>query len=442
MTIPEFVATFRKRFPDLVGERLLVALSGGADSVALLCLLHEAAVELGCPVHAAHVHHHLRGAEADADAAYCAELCARLDVPFLVRHLTATRPPGSSPEAWWRRQRYEALDSAREQAGCAAVATAHTRDDQAETVLLKLLRGAGPRGVAGIRRRSGTIIRPLLDFRRTELRTFLTGRGVSWREDATNADPGLPRAWVRTQLLPVLASAFPRSVGHLADFAAALAEDEALLGELLKRGGIWPELGRPAPLAPVAALPLPLLRRWALELAERLPLSEPPSRRQLEEVVRMVGGGQPAAVDLGKRWVLRRRSAVLVLCPPPLHPFDTVPAAVPSRVSLPGGFIASLGATPAGRGHRVVLDARVARARLAWRSVSRGEHFGEGRRAPASRLLARAGVPAEWRRAWPVLSAGATMVWLPAVGVAEGWMGEVGNGVVAELEEPWERHGR
>ena len=442
MTPAEFSAAFRQHFPDVVGKPVLVALSGGADSVALLCLLHESLPEIGCPVHAAHVHHHLRGAEADADAAYCGQLCERLAVSLVVEHLDPTRPRGSSPEAWWRHERYRVLEGVRERVECVALATAHTRDDQAETVLLKLLRGAGPRGVAGVRRRNGTTVRPLLDFRREDLREFLSARGVEWREDASNADPALPRAWVRSRLAPLLSEAFPGSAAHLADFAAALAEDDALLGALLAERGVWPEVGGTVPVERVAALPLALLRRWVLELASRLPLAEPPSRRQLEAVNGMIAGGSPAAVDLGRRWVLRRRRGVLVLCPPPLQGFDARPAAVPSRVELPGGFVASLGMPGRGAPHRARLHRHLTGAPVVWRSVKPGERFGGEGDTPTARLLARAGVPAEWRRAWPVLDVGGRMVWLPAVGVAEGGEGDDADGVVAELEEPWERHVR
>lgn len=438
----EFSAAFRQHFPDLVGKPILVALSGGADSVALLCLLHESLPEISCPVHAAHVHHHLRGAEADADAAYCEELCRRLGVPLVVEHLDPAKPRGSSPEAWWRRERYGILEGVRQRLECAAVATAHTRDDQAETVLLKLLRGSGPRGVAGVRRRAGSTVRPLLDFRRHALHEYLSVRGVRWREDATNADPALPRAWVRGQLMPLLTGAFPGSVVHLSDFASALAEDESLLGKLLAERGTWPEVGVALPVERVATLPPPLLRRWVLELASHLPLAEPPSRRQIEAVRGMVSGGSPGAVDLGRRWVLRRRGDSLVLCPPPLRGFAARPASVPSRVELPGGFVANLGLPPRGGGHRACLHRRLVGSPLVWRSVTPGERFGAGEGRGVSRLLAGAGVPQEWRRAWPVLDTGGTIVWLPAVGVAEGWLGDDTDGVVAELEEPWGRHAR
>jgi tRNA(Ile)-lysidine synthase len=437
----DFSAAFRRYFPDLVGRPILVALSGGADSVALLYLLHEEATGLRCRVCAAHVHHHLRGADADGDAAHCTDLCGQLGVELVVGHLDPLRPRGTSPEAWWRRERYRLLEGVREQLDCAALATAHTRDDQAETVLLKLLRGAGPRGVAGIRRRRGKLVRPLLDFKRSELRAFLASRGVGWREDISNADPTLPRAWVRSRLVPLLAEAFPGSVTHLAEFGGTLAEDDAFLGTLLSERGVWPEVGRPLPVGAVASLPPPLLRRWVLELAARLPLSEPPSRRQLEAVASMVARGLPAAVDLGRRWVLRRRGGTLVLTPPPLCAFGPVSVGVPSRVELPGGFVARIDLRGTGASHQARLHPRLRDLSLVWRSVAPGERFATGGK-PIVRLLARAGVPAQWRRAWPLLGAGGRMVWLPAVGVAEGWQGNDADGVVAEVEEPWERHVR
>jgi tRNA(Ile)-lysidine synthase len=442
MTPDGFSAAFRRHFPDLLGQPVLVALSGGADSVALLCLLHGSSEELGCRVSAAHVHHHLRGAPADGDAAFCAELCRRLEIPLVVEHLDPVRPRGSSPEAWWRQERYRVLEGARRVARCAALATAHTRDDQAETVLLKLLRGAGPRGVAGVRRRHGAVVRPLLDFGREELRAWLSAQGVTWREDASNADPEQPRAWIRSRVLPLLAGAYPHGVAHLTEFATALAEDDAFIGGLLRERGVWPEVGRAVPAESVAALPPPLLRRWVLELAARLPLAEPPSRGQLAAVLNMLGGGPPAAVDLGRRWVLRRRGGSLVLSPPPIRPYAVHPAAVPSRVELPGGFVATLGAAGSSRvHHRAVLHPRAAALPLAWRPAAPGERFGTSGK-PVARALARAGIPAEWRRAWPALEAGGTMIWLPAVGVAQGWEGGDADGVVAGLEEPWGRHVR
>jgi tRNA(Ile)-lysidine synthase len=437
MIVPAFTLAFRAGYPDLLGRPLVIALSGGADSVALLLLLERGRAELRCDLHAVHVHHHARGAAADADAAHCAALCGELGVPFVLEHLAAPPPPGQSAEAWWRAARYACLAGVRDRLDAAAVATGHTLDDQAETVLIKLLRGSGPRGVAAVRARHGAVIRPLLGFRRAELRAWLTGEGVAWREDATNADTGRPRGWVRHALLPLLLTRVPRAAEHLAAFAAALAEDEAVLGGWLRRQGEWPEVGKPVAADAVAALPGALRRRWLLELAARLPLGEPPSRTQLEQLDGLLDRGRPAALDLGRRWVLRRRGSRLFLSPPPCRPFDPVPAAVPSELTLPGGFIARLGSGSPAAVHHALLAPRLRGLPLAWRSVRPGERADDGSGRPLAALLAAAGVPAEWRRAWPLLEAGGTIAWLPGVGVQRGWEAAPAEAVVAELEEPW-----
>lgn len=439
MTLSHFLAFFRDSFPDLIGGRALVALSGGADSVALLLLLHEASEELSISVRAAHVHHHLRGDEAADDAAWCSRLCESLAVSFRVCHLDDPTPPrGISPEAWWRRGRYRllALEATRE--GCAAVLTAHTLDDQAETVLLKVLGGGGPRAVAGIRLRSGLVARPLLGVRRAELRSFLAGRGVSWREDATNRDTRQPRAWVRQHVVPLLEARFPRASQHLACLASDLARDEELLGELLAQRAEWPEVGGSVAVLPLRQLPENLLARWTLQLASRLPLQEPPSRTQLKLVAAMIHRGSPGGVDLGRRWVLRRRGERLDLQPPPCVPFDAHDAR--GTVSLPGGWRATLGTAPAaGAAHEVWLDSKILSAGPVWRSIRRGEGWPERGRSSLTRALATAGVPSPWRPAWPVLEAGGRIVWVPAVRVAAEWEADCGTGVAATLEEPWQR---
>ena len=442
MLVSRFVAALRAQFPELLGKHLLVALSGGADSVALLRLLAAGSAELGTTLAACHVHHHLRGADADGDAVFCARACAGLGIELHLEHLVPEPPRGVSPEAWWRAERYRLLETVRRRSGCEAVATAHTRDDQAETVLLKLLRGSGPRGVAGVRRRQGRVVRPLLDFGRDELRAWLSAVGGTWREDASNADATRPRARIRHELLPALAAYAPRTVEHLASFADALAEDEAVLGALLAERAAWPEVGVPIPVAPVAGLPPSLRRRWVLELAARLPLGEPPSRRQLAEVEALLAGGPPAAVDLGRRWVVRRRGSALVLSPPPVAPFGDVAASLGSDVALPGGFRGRVGCSGDAPAFSTVLRAAVSGLPLAWRSVRPAERLSWPPRCSLATALGRAGVPAEWRRAWPVLVSGDTMIWVPGVGAAPGWDADVGTGTVAELEEPWQRRER
>src|SRR5262245_468308 len=216
------------------GSRVLVALSGGADSVALLFLMRELHRNGHVQVAgAAHLHHGLRGADADADEAFSAALAARLGVPFVSEHAdiaALARAQKRSIEDAARTARYACLDRAAAALGAEVVAVAHTRDDQAETFLLRLLRGAGTRGLGSIRPRAGRVIRPLIDVARADLRSDLEGLGEAWREDATNADVAIPRNRVRHELIPFLQSRFsPAATAILAREAALAQQDEDFL---------------------------------------------------------------------------------------------------------------------------------------------------------------------------------------------------------------------
>jgi tRNA(Ile)-lysidine synthase len=212
------------------GESLVLGLSGGADSVALLDALALLRAPLGFRLVAAHLDHGLRPGSAD-DAAFCAELCARLGVPL--RRGTAdvrarAAHEGAGLEAAARRERYLYLRRVRREEQAAAIAVAHTRDDQAETLLLRLLRGAGATGLAAMRVRRGRLLRPLLAVPRAEVIAHLRARGLEWREDPSNADPTHLRNRVRHELLPYLESRFnPRARAVIARAAGLLAADAA-----------------------------------------------------------------------------------------------------------------------------------------------------------------------------------------------------------------------
>jgi tRNA(Ile)-lysidine synthase len=216
------------------GSRVVVALSGGADSVALVYLLREldGAGELRL-AGIAHFNHQLRGDAADADEAFCSALAANLGVPFEAGRAdvrAAARAAGRSIEDMARELRYAFLDEAATRMGADAIAVAHTLDDQAETFLLRLIRGAGPRGLAAIHPKAGRVVRPLLDVRRAELREYLAARDLPFREDATNEDLSIPRNRVRHQLIPYLEAHFsPGIAGVLAREAAIARDDEARL---------------------------------------------------------------------------------------------------------------------------------------------------------------------------------------------------------------------
>jgi tRNA(Ile)-lysidine synthase len=221
----------------LVGQRVAAAVSGGADSVALVLWLHDFATRPAPAftfVGLIHVNHAMRGAESDADETFCRNLATRLALPIEVvaAPITVT---GRSPESAARDARYLAFDAAGARLGATVVCTAHTADDQAETVLLRLLRGAGLRGLSGIRSANRQIVRPLLECRRNHLRAALVQVGEHWREDASNSDVSIPRNMIRHELLPVIervaTQIAPGGIEAVARFAAYAAEDEQFLEE-------------------------------------------------------------------------------------------------------------------------------------------------------------------------------------------------------------------
>ena len=209
--------------------KLLVGLSGGADSVALLLLL----LDSGAEVSAVHVNHGLRGEASDGDEAFVQEFCARLNVPLLTYHAC---PPENPGEGWAREARYGFFRQAMQETGADALVLAHHRDDQAETLLLHLLRGAGLTGLAGMAADSEMdgmrVLRPLLAYSREELRAYLKAKNQPWREDASNGDARYLRNALRRDVLPVLERLAPGAAERMANAASLLREDEATLNAL------------------------------------------------------------------------------------------------------------------------------------------------------------------------------------------------------------------
>lgn len=199
------------------GAGVIVAVSGGSDSVALLRLLTEVGPQLGLRLTVAHLNHGVRGDAANADVSFVHDLAGTLGVPFALGSWTPTRPGHFEADA--RRARYRWLTTIARSEGASIVVTGHTKDDQAETILHRILRGTGPRGLAGIPSRrmltQGVIlVRPLLTVTRAALRAYLAGLGQDFREDATNRDLSRTRGRIREDLLPKLAAEYNPSVTH------------------------------------------------------------------------------------------------------------------------------------------------------------------------------------------------------------------------------------
>jgi tRNA(Ile)-lysidine synthase len=402
---------------------VLVALSGGADSVALLDALCQLSSRDRFRVAAAHLDHGLRP-DAAADAAFCEELCRSLGIPLTVGGADVrarARSERGGLEQAARAERYAFLRRVRSETGAAVIAVAHTRDDQAETLLLRLLRGAGRAGLAGMRAASGDVIRPLLGVSREDVLAHLRARGLEWREDPSNRDFAHARNRVRHELLPYLERHFnPRIRETLARCAGVLADEARLLDSLAApladgasaRGeaALSLELLNEAPL-PVARLAVRrmLSRAGGLRaVSERhvdrilsVARSARPSGRRLS-----LPGGREASFAFGRLRVAARVE--------PAAPF-ALPLAVPGRVELPSGaaVVARPSAGPAVSGaHAAVVAAP--ESPLVVRTRRPGDRVrSNGRDVSLKRFLMARHVPALERGGLPVVAAGDRVVWVP-----------------------------
>lgn len=321
------------------GDRVCVAVSGGADSTALLLTLAEQSVPLGIGLSAAHLHHGIRGEEADGDLRFLQELCDQLNLPLHVEHAdvpAAAMAGGEGLEEAARNARLHMFDRLLGTGTATAVATAHTEDDQAETVLMKLIRGAWTEGLGGIapvlERTSGRVIRPMLSATRQQVLAFLQGRGAAWREDSTNQSQAYTRNRVRSQLMPLLREFNPAVAVALSSTAQLAREEEArwqpevarLLGQLALPGKPVRGGGRAVATAPGE-------QSIGFEL-ERLRQLDLPTRRRLLRA---------AAERLGRRLSSAETLRILLLAG--LAPADaaldpTVPSKPNSRIDLQGGL--------------------------------------------------------------------------------------------------------
>jgi len=293
---------WRTRFADAtrgLAAPVVVACSGGADSVALLALAVDAAL---APV-AVHVDHGLRDGS-DHDVEHVRAVASMLGTRF--RAMTVEVARGSNLEARARDARYTALDVARVEVGADVVLVGHTADDQAETVLLNVLRGAASAGLAGMAGRRGTVVRPLLDARRSDTRSLCAALGLPVFDDPMNDDRAFRRVAIRHDVLPYLSALAERDlVPVLARQAEILRSDSDFLDELA--ASAWPGEGE-SRAASLAALPLPLGRRALRQWLG----SPPPSMAEIDRVL-AVARGDARATELAGGRAVHRSAGLLVL---------------------------------------------------------------------------------------------------------------------------------
>lgn len=308
------------------GDRVAVAVSAGADSVALLCLLLELRAELGIVLSVAHINHKLRGEESDEDERFVAKLARQhgLDLHVREARIDAIRnvAKSSGVEAAARELRHSFFRELARDGRVTKIATAHTLDDQAETVLLRMFRGTGIRGLAGIHPRIifeadgqafGEVVRPLLGFRHAPLQEFLREQNQSWREDSSNRDLAFLRNRVRHRLLPMIIEEFGQTaIEHMAELAEiARAEEEHWNRD-------HPEIAAsplsateerpiaPLPVDPLLALPLAAQRRLVRAWLEANAPDLSVSFHLIEQALELAAEPPGRKVEMPSGWNLRR----------------------------------------------------------------------------------------------------------------------------------------
>ena len=357
---------------DLIGPetRVIAAVSGGSDSVALVHLLRALAdAGDGRLAGVAHFNHQLRPSAGD-DERFAAGVAAALELPFLAgREDVAARASRErrSIEDAARTARHEFFEAARLHFAAEAVALGHTRDDQAETVLLRLLRGAGPRGLAGMHPKNGPIVRPLLGCRRQDLRGWLEARQLRFVEDETNQDVSIPRNRVRAELLPLLAARFnPGIVEVLADQAelarAASAWMDAMAAELaarcVRRAALaGAAMVREIDVAALRAAPLALRRALLWRVMREVAGRRPIAFGHVDAALRLIDERGETRIDvpgqrlerIGGTVVLTGRAAGAAGRQPPVEvsTLFRLPLSIPGEVVVPGaGWVVSAEAAP------------------------------------------------------------------------------------------------
>ena len=383
------------------GRPVVVLLSGGRDSVCML----DVAVRFGGPVTALHCNYGLR-VEADADQAFCAELCERLGAGF--EALRAGAPAGNV-QAWARELRYAEARRLAEPLD-ALVATGHTATDQVETVLYRLAASPGRRALLGMREREGRLVRPLLTSTREETAAHCRGRGLPWREDATNESDTFARNRVRHGLIPALRALHPAAEANVLRTLALLRDEAAVLDEVVAAALDPPDVAR------LAALPPALARLAVQALADRAtPGRAPAVGARTEEILALGSRGGTAALDVGGglRAVVEYGVLRFDGGPPPSRP-SAAELSVPGQTRYGTGTLAC---TETGAG---ALDADALGPRLEARPWRPGDRV---RLQAGSRslqdLFTDHKVPREQRRQLPVVLAAGEVAWVPGIATAE-----------------------
>lgn len=428
------VRTVRARELFQPGQHLLVAVSGGPDSVALLTLLHRLVPRWRLQLTAVHFNYGLRGNESEEDQAFVMSLCDSLQVSLRCVPLDVrTRPKRVSLQAQARELRYRAMAELAEDLGVDRIAVGHTADDQAETILLWMLRGAGLAGLAGMpAQRDGMIIRPLYEVRRRELLAFLDATGQAYRQDSSNAKPLYARNRIRHELVPVLNRIAPAAIDAFCRMGDLCREDDryldtqarSLSSSLVRPGA---DGGYSIDRHRLQAEPPAMQRRLLRELFRRMhPTRRAPSAATVEAVRRFLSskvmGERHCAggvrVRVTQSTLLVQPGGAVAVQPEPVAAVEEQSVRIPSiiewagtgqRIQVQERSPAEANQLSASRGWAMIVDADRLSQPLRVRSWRSGDRFVpsgmKGRSKKLQDYFVDLKIPLSQRKRIPILEA-------------------------------------
>ena len=318
-TVDRFLQTLKL---ELTGKTVLAACSGGADSMAMVLLLADLTAKYGFSLVVSHINHGIRGEEAERDAAFVAEFCARRGLPFVLETgdapaLCAQMHTGMEDAA--RTLRYRLLTDAAEQCGAEYIATAHTADDHLETLLLHLTRGAGLAGMSGIRPQNGRILRPILPLTRADTEAVVTSYGEGFVTDSTNASDLYARNRIRHNVVPVLQTLNPAVARTAWENSGVIAAENAFLDRLADAALERVEQNGALQIALLLAEDPVLQARMVRIWSERAGITL--TNERTEALLALAKSPMPSGVcELGKTCICRKRYGVLLLEAPKAAP--------------------------------------------------------------------------------------------------------------------------
>jgi tRNA(Ile)-lysidine synthase len=432
--------TIEKHFMLSGEERVLVALSGGPDSVCLLHVLKNLKDEFRLDLHALYVDHGLRPDEAPGEIEFCEKLCKKLDLPFITKSIDVksyAQEKGLNRQEAARELRYQVFEETALETNARKIALGHTADDQAETLLMRLFRGSGPTGLSGIPPVRGKFIRPLIDIERQQIEMYLQEEKIDYIVDSSNLKEDYLRNKVRLSLMPMIREVNPNIIGTLSRTAAILREEERYFGILVTKT-LMRLMSRKTDsrielfLSPLEAMEKVILRRTLRRAIEETRGLRGINFIHIEDIIKLIKKGKTGDrlyLSHGIRAI--KDYSVLILTSEPPVTLDIYTLEVPGELVLKeaGVFIKAsvhenklseikdfrLPTLDSRLGTTIVLDAEKMIFPLVVRPRKRGDFFyplGFGKKKKLQDFFVDEKVPRDERDAIPLIVSGEDIVWI------------------------------